>query len=192
MNKRATNWHWKAKLQQNNTDVKYSLPQEAQYDALYSGQARAPFSWSRPTNQVGHAGTCCARIPRSVRPSMSVALEASIAEKEIRKIRQIKRRQTHPVDFMKPIHVQLPNETRELQLERSARGQNISGKKGKAFLYSPTKIKLTLLCLKWDPKMLRLNSPTFETTNDVPSSVQAMNCADFGSLIILCQEKDRK
>jgi len=33
--------------------------------------------------------------------------------------------------------------------------------------------------------MLLLNSPTLETTKDVPSSVQAMKCADLGSLIIL-------
>lgn len=43
----------------------------------------------------------------------------------------------------------------------------------------------TLLCLKCDPRMLLLNSPTFDTTKDVPSSVQAMKWADFGSLIIL-------
>lgn len=44
---------------------------------------------------------------------------------------------------------------------------------------------LTLLCLKWEPRMLRLNSPTLETTKDVPSSVHEMKCEDFGSLIIL-------
>lgn len=33
--------------------------------------------------------------------------------------------------------------------------------------------------------MLLLNSPTLETTKEVPCSVQAMKCVDFGSLIIL-------
>ena len=63
---------------------------------------------------------------------------------------------------------------------------------------------LTLLCLKWEPRIVRLNSPTLETTklakgfgprdniNDnekshlVPRSVQLINWDDFGSLIILC------
>lgn len=49
--------------------------------------------------------------------------------------------------------------------------------------------KLTLLCLKWEPRMLLLNSPTLETTKEVPSSVHAMKCADFGSLIILREVK---
>ena len=47
---------------------------------------------------------------------------------------------------------------------------------------------LTLLCLKWDPRMVLLNSATFETTKLVPSSVQLINWADFGSIIILGQD----
>ena len=59
-----------------------------------------------------------------------------------------------------------------------------------------------MLCLKCEPRIVRLNSPTLDTTKLragrhltvhtrgthtylVPSSVQLMNCADFGSLIIL-------
>lgn len=50
-------------------------------------------------------------------------------------------------------------------------------------------VGLTLLCLKWEPRMLLLNSPTLETTKEVPSSVHAIKCADFESLIILsCEE----
>ena len=36
--------------------------------------------------------------------------------------------------------------------------------------------------------MLLLNSPTLETTKEVPSSVHAMKCVDFGSLIILVKK----
>ena len=46
-------------------------------------------------------------------------------------------------------------------------------------------IELTLLCLKWDPRIVLLNSATLETTKLVPSSVQLINWADFGSIIIL-------
>lgn len=39
--------------------------------------------------------------------------------------------------------------------------------------------------------MLLLNSPTLETTKEVPSSVHAMKCVDLGSLIILSRKKVR-
>ena len=45
-----------------------------------------------------------------------------------------------------------------------------------------------LLCLKWDPRIVRENSPTLETTKDVPSDVHEMNGVLFGSEIILYDE----
>ena len=47
------------------------------------------------------------------------------------------------------------------------------------------RLALTLLCLKCDPRIVLLNSATLETTKLVPSSVQLINWADFGSIIIL-------
>jgi hypothetical protein len=81
---------------------------------------------------------------------------------------------TCSIYFMKAVHVELAHKTRKLKGIRN---------NGRKFIFhtstaSLTKIrerKLTLLCLKCDPRMLRLNSPTFDTTNEVPSSVQDMN-----------------
>ena len=42
-----------------------------------------------------------------------------------------------------------------------------------------------MLCLKWLPRMLLLNSLTFETTNEVPNSVHDMNADEEGEDIIL-------
>jgi len=53
-------------------------------------------------------------------------------------------------------------------------------------------MRLTLLCLKWDPRMVLLNSPILETTKDVPRSVQIINRAAFGSLIILKDVRKRR
>jgi len=53
-------------------------------------------------------------------------------------------------------------------------------------------MRLTLLCLKWDPRMVLLNSPILETTKDVPRSVQIINWAAFGSLIILKDVRKRR
>ena len=52
-------------------------------------------------------------------------------------------------------------------------------------------LALTLLCLKWDPRIVLLNSETLETTKLVPSSVQLINWADFGSIIILGQDAQK-
>lgn len=88
--------------------------------------------------------------------------------------RGLKVRHAYPVDLVEPVHVQLPHEAREL----IRHGQRA----GNACVVESAR---TLLCLKCPPRMLRLNSPTLDTTKDVPSSVHAMNCVDLGSLIIL-------
>ena len=62
------------------------------------------------------------------------------------------RESTYPVDLMEAVHVQLPYETRELAGRGSA---NVSSERENV---------LTLLCLKWEPRMVRLNSPTLDTT----------------------------
>lgn len=46
-----------------------------------------------------------------------------------------------------------------------------------------------MLCLKWEPRIVRLNSATFDTTKLVPNSVQLINWVDFVSLIILHDER---
>lgn len=46
-------------------------------------------------------------------------------------------------------------------------------------------MKLTLLCLKWEPRIVLLNSPILETVKDMPVSFQTINLAAFGSSIIL-------
>lgn len=78
------------------------------------------------------------------------------------------------IDFVEAIHVELSHERRELRWQCQV-----------LLLPSDILVARTLLCLKWLPRMLRLNSPTFDTTNDVPSSVHAIKCADLGSEIIL-------
>ena len=88
---------------------------------------------------------------------------------------------TYPVDLVETVHVQLPDETREL-----FKGQRKNGvtEVDEKVVYKPERA-LTLLCLKWDPRIVLLNSATLETTKLVPSSVQLINWADFGSMIIL-------
>lgn len=78
-----------------------------------------------------------------------------------------------PIYFVEAVHIQLPHETGELI-------GNVISNASTSYL-----CPLTLLCLKCEPKMLRLNSPTFETTKLVPSSVQEINREEAGSLIIL-------
>jgi hypothetical protein len=79
----------------------------------------------------------------------------------------------YAINFVEAVHVELTYKARELGQDGVSRpprgGREI----------------LTLLCLKWDPRMLLLNSPTLDTTKEVPSSVQAIKWADLGSLIIL-------
>ena len=80
---------------------------------------------------------------------------------------------------MEAIHVELANERRELW-DMSVH-ERVEWRLGQ-----------TLLCLKWEPKMLRLNSPTLETTKEVPRSVQAIKCDDLGSFIILTNRVRRR
>jgi hypothetical protein len=60
----------------------------------------------------------------------------------------------YPIDLVESVHVQLPNKTRKLlgRDKRKCRGLHM------------VEVILTLLCLKWEPRMLRLNSPTLDTT----------------------------
>jgi len=91
-------------------------------------------------------------------------------------------RGTYPVDLVETVHIQLSDETGEL-----FRGEvnRVTGAGENPVYWS--ELALTLLCLKWDPRIVLLNSATLETTKLVPSSVQLINWADFGSIIILGQ-----
>lgn len=65
---------------------------------------------------------------------------------------------THPVDLVEAVHVELPHETRELQRARTL------GSGASRLPRDMNGGRLTLLCLKCDPRIVRLNSPTLETT----------------------------
>ena len=87
---------------------------------------------------------------------------------------------------METVHIQLSDETGEL-FDVQRWGEHEVKEFDQNRVYK-RKLGLTLLCLKWDPKIVLLNSATLETTKLVPSSVQLINWADFGSIIILGQD----
>lgn len=68
---------------------------------------------------------------------------------------------TYAINLVEAIHVELTYKAGKLgESEPSTRWMRGIG--------------LTLLCLKWEPRILLLNSPTLETTKEVPSSVHAI------------------
>jgi hypothetical protein len=73
--------------------------------------------------------------------------------------------ETHAVDLVEAVHVQLAYEARELDYICVCQTRDD---------HEIIKRRLTLLCLKCDPSMLLLNSPTLETTKLVPRSVHTI------------------
>ena len=65
---------------------------------------------------------------------------------------RIKQNDPYAVNLVEAVHVELPHKTGELQ-EPSVRPRG--GHRGEG---------PTLLCLKWEPRIVRLNSPTLDTT----------------------------
>lgn len=75
--------------------------------------------------------------------------------------RGLGRGETHSIDLVETVHVELPHKAGELAFHhiiiiRPARFGRRALRVDRG--------RLTLLCLKWEPRMLRLNSPTLETT----------------------------
>ena len=74
---------------------------------------------------------------------------------------------------MEAVHIELPDEARELfEVQRPGECDVIEFDENPIY---KRKLALTLLCLKWDPRIVLLNSATLETTKLVPSSVQLIN-----------------
>ncbi len=101
--------------------------------------------------------------------------------------------QTDPIDFMKSVHVQLTNKAREL-----SRISLVHPHFRQAYIivlkvrpqYRPTEFT-NIRHDKASGEKVRRTPPLVEQIwiYLVPSSVQDMKCADFGSLIILSQDK---